>query len=54
MKVVLDTCSLLWLTLDPSQLSQRAHRALSASDVILVSVISVWEIGVSKKVRFGY
>lgn len=56
MKVVLDTCSLLWLTLDPSQLSQRAHRALAASEIILVSAISVWEIGIKatrKKLDLG-
>lgn len=47
--IVLDTCALIWLTLDPSELSGRAHKAISASESIFVSSISIWEIGIKNK-----
>ncbi len=49
MNLVLDTCALLWLTLDPSSLSPRAHKAISKADNLTISSISVWEVGVKWK-----
>ncbi len=51
MKVLLDTCALLWWTLDPEKLSQTAA---SACDMIsftggAISSISIWEIGIKAK-----
>ena len=47
--VVLDTSALLFWTLDPERLSRAATRAVSDSGRILVSSISVWEIGIKVK-----
>ena len=47
--VVLDTSALLFWTLDPERLSRAAARAVSDSGRILVSSISVWEIGIKVK-----
>jgi PIN domain nuclease of toxin-antitoxin system len=49
--VLLDTCALIWWTLDPDQLSPKARKAC---DGILrsggiVSSISIWEIGIKIK-----
>ena len=49
MIVVLDTCALLWLTLEPEALSGKAHRAISSAERVLASAISIWEIGVKAK-----
>jgi len=46
--IVLDTCALLWLTLDPSKLSKSAAAACASIDALggyAVSV-SIWEIGI--------
>lgn len=52
MKVLLDTCTLLWATLAPSDLSSEARRMIAdESNVILVSAASAWEI--ASKVRLG-
>jgi PIN domain nuclease of toxin-antitoxin system len=45
-EVILDTCAVLWLTLDPEQLSSKAHKTISQASQLLASSISVWEIGV--------
>lgn len=44
---VLDTCALLWWTLDPEQLSPRARQVIdeTAPQLLLVSSVSLWEIG---------
>jgi PIN domain nuclease of toxin-antitoxin system len=42
--LVLDTCALLWHTLDPARLSDAAISAISQADTILVSSVSLWEI----------
>lgn len=49
--VLLDTCALLWWTLDPDKLSKRAMEACEKiyRDGGLVSSISVWEIGIKLK-----
>ena len=44
MKVVIDTCALLYWTLEPEQLSEKAAQALKEASEILVSSISLWEI----------
>lgn len=52
MKVLLDTCTLLWATLNPADLSERARTVIAdPGNAILVSAASAWEI--STKVRLG-
>lgn len=52
MKVLLDTHTLLWATLSPSNLSPEVARIIGdESNVILVSAASAWEI--ATKVRLG-
>lgn len=52
MKVLLDTCSLLWATLSPAALTSTAASTIAdEGNVILVSVASAWEI--ATKVRAG-
>jgi len=51
-KVLLDTCTVLWATLAPSSLSEKARETIAdGANVILVSAASAWEI--STKVRLG-
>ncbi len=48
MNILLDTCTFLWIVLDPTQLSSRA--ALTIQDPanrIFLSAVSAWEIAVS-------
>ena len=58
MAYILDTCALIWWTLDSDQLSKKAQQACSKmvkSDVY-ISSISLWEIGVkikNKKLDIG-
>jgi PIN domain nuclease of toxin-antitoxin system len=52
MNYLLDSCSLLWLTDDPRQLSASARKALGApAAVVYASPASAWELGmkVAKK-----
>lgn len=49
--VVLDTSTLLYWTLDPEQLSPSARQAIQEADQIIISSISIWEIGL--KVKHG-
>jgi PIN domain nuclease of toxin-antitoxin system len=52
MRVLLDTCTLLWATLSPSSLSPLAREIIADEDnVIVVSAASAWEI--ATKVRSG-
>jgi PIN domain nuclease of toxin-antitoxin system len=52
MKVLLDTCTLIWATLSPSALSRDARETIAdEGNVILVSAASAWEI--ATKVRLG-
>lgn len=44
--VLLDTSALLYWTLSPSSLTQKASRALAKASEICVSGISLWEIGI--------
>jgi PIN domain nuclease of toxin-antitoxin system len=51
-KVLLDTCTLLWATLNPVGLSERARTVIAdPANIILVSAASAWEI--ATKVRLG-
>jgi PIN domain nuclease of toxin-antitoxin system len=47
MRLLLDTCALLWFLRDDAELSENAALAIenSANDVI-VSVVSIWEIAI--------
>ena len=47
--IVLDTSALLFWTLDPAKLSQKAKRAIDEADRIIISSISIWEIGIKVK-----
>ena len=47
--VVLDTSALLFWTLDRERLSQAAAQAVSEVGHIVVSSISIWEIGIKVK-----
>jgi len=52
MKVLLDTCTLIWATLSPAALSPQAREIIAdEGNVILVSAASAWEI--ATKVRLG-
>lgn len=56
MDLLLDTCALLWFTLDPSELSGPAQKAISKAERLIVSSISIWEIGIKatrKKLNLG-
>lgn len=49
--ILLDTCALIWWTLDPTKLSEKATIAcnsISKSGAI-ISSISIWEIGIKMK-----
>lgn len=47
--LVLDTCALLWHSLDPDSLSIPARDAIEAADTLLISTISMWEIALKAK-----
>lgn len=49
MKIVLDTSALLYWTLDPTKLTAAASSALAMAEPIIVSAISIWEIGLKAK-----
>lgn len=52
MKVLLDTCTVLWATLAPGTLTLKAQQTIAnPENTILVSAVSAWEI--STKVRLG-
>jgi PIN domain nuclease of toxin-antitoxin system len=46
MIVVLDTCALLYWTLDKKCLSPKAAGLIAKADRIAISSISIWEIGI--------
>lgn len=51
--VVLDTCVLLWWTLDPARLSARAARECKRIEQsgCVISSISIWEVGIKLERR---
>ena len=44
--IVLDTSALLYLTLDRRRLTQAAATEISEADRVVISSMSIWEIGV--------
>jgi PIN domain nuclease of toxin-antitoxin system len=51
-KVLLDTCTVIWATLSPSSLSPKVRDLIAdPANEVLVSAASAWEI--STKVRLG-
>jgi PIN domain nuclease of toxin-antitoxin system len=45
MKLLLDTCTFLWLTAEPDRLGPAAKQALDAEDATLIlSDASIWEV----------
>ena len=44
--VVLDTSAVIYWTLDPARLSPLARNTIDTADNILISAISIWEIGI--------
>jgi len=46
---VLDTAALIFWTLDPERLSAKARQAIETADRLVVSSISIWEIGIKVK-----
>ncbi|MBE9086311.1 MULTISPECIES: type II toxin-antitoxin system VapC family toxin [unclassified Tolypothrix] len=54
MKIVLDTCALIWWSLDPQKLSQRASQMcdrMEREQNGLVPSIAIWEISIKIKNR---
>lgn len=47
--MLLDTCALIWWTLDPAQLSLKTRKLLDAADHVYVSAISIAELGIKIK-----
>lgn len=47
MRVLLDTCTFIWLAAEPARVSARAREAFVAPDnEVFLSVVSCWEISV--------
>lgn len=47
MRLILDTCAFLWLSMEPTRLPPSVRRIVeSRSSVLLLSVSSIWEIGI--------
>lgn len=50
MRLLLDTCAILWLAADPARLSPAARQAISENrSELLVSAISAFEIGLKHR-----
>lgn len=47
--MVLDTCALLWLAEGSARLSKTARQRIAAADVLYVSAISAFEIGLKHR-----
>lgn len=47
--VVLDTCALIYLTIDRGNLSSNAVLHIAQADRIVISSISIWEVGLKHK-----
>jgi PIN domain nuclease of toxin-antitoxin system len=47
--IVFDTATLLYWTLDRAHLSAPAAKAIAGADRILVSSISIWELGIKSQ-----
>lgn len=42
--ILLDTCTFIWLTSEPTRLSESAKRIIDEADELFISDVSVWEI----------
>ena len=52
MRLLLDTCSFIWITTDASELSKRARELfVDPNNDIFLSSVSVWEIAVKNQLR---
>lgn len=47
--VVLDTSALIYWTMDPEKLSETAAREIDHANRIVVSSVSIWEIGIKQQ-----
>jgi len=47
--LLLDTCALIFWTLDPKKLTDTALRKIKADKNICISSISIWEVGIKIK-----
>lgn len=47
--ILLDTCTLLWSSFEPVALSPEAERRIADSREVLLSTISIWEVGIKSK-----
>lgn len=47
--IVLDTSVLIYWNFDPVRLTETAERAIKEADRIIISSISIWEIGLKAK-----
>ena len=47
--ILLDTCAVVYWTLDPDKLTRRAKAAIAKESQVALSSISVWEIGIKVK-----
>ena len=47
--IVLDTSALIFWTMDSPRLSNRAAHVIAQADLIVISSISIWEIGIKSK-----
>lgn len=47
--VVLDTSALIYWTLVPGALTEQAATAIAAAEAVVISSISIWEIGLKVK-----
>jgi PIN domain nuclease of toxin-antitoxin system len=47
--ILLDTNALFFWTLDPKALSQKAANAIQDAEIVHISSISIWEIGIKVK-----
>lgn len=47
--ILLDTSALIFWTLDPEKLTSAASEAIQSSEQVMLSSISIWEIGIKVK-----
>lgn len=47
--IVFDTCTLIWRAFEPEKLSKKASKSINQSDSLVISSISIWEIGTKIK-----
>ena len=46
MRLLLDTCALIWWADDPNRLPSRVHEAITnPTNEVAVNIVSLWEIG---------